>query len=843
MNKIAVIGTGYIGISTVIYFTKHGFDVTGIDVDNKKISLLKEGNLPQKDLLEWLGFDPKPYLLDSKFYNNFEILDKEEFDAIFVAIPTEKDGEPYFKILDAVINNIKSSKNKDTLTVVESTLMPGVSDEHVAPYLKNFAVAPRRDWFTDQEKTIETLPRIVGGNSDENTGKAYQVISHVCKKIHLCNYKEAELVKAVENSIRHLGAVYAQELAWTYPNLDIRKILKLASSKWNVPEYYPNVLGTSGYCLRKDEIVIIQINKEIKMITIEGLYKLYRTKKCYILSYNFDTNKIAFNKISRLHTRNSKTITFTTKGGKITTSEDHIMYIKTDGIWERKADKVSIGDILVYLDELKINKPIYKLPVISNCFPYYVTQNKQGNAYIDISKFILDNETYTTGRSKIKFTHKYHCRQDLPRYIKIDQQFLEILGFYIGEGSISKENHSYRIYFSFHKKEIHMINKVIKFLKRYNINYCKYDDKTYQVTQIKISNKPLARMFETMSGTNSYNAKIPEFLIFYPSPKNQRKNIISLLKGLLNSEGYIAKYPNVFEIFTASKILKNQLLFIFRAFGLKPVVRKHNNDEDISLHGRKSMMFMKDILNSDKLDRVIQKLKKQKSKHDTSYIHKETVKKIIHNPPEKVYSIDVESTNNFFTTGGLLVHNCIPLSTKYIEKARQTGLKYGNDIAKGIIGSDDLTSYKISRIIKDINPKSVGILGIAYLADIKVHILSGGKRLLDRLGTEETGDLWMKKDFYGKIKVNDPLYTNEELKEITKLNTFSFPNDLSQFEILILTAGHKYYQAVAKSTPELLIEATKSCRFILDNTGIWEGINFKCSYALVGRPGWLGKIK
>ena len=246
--KILVIGLGYIGISTALHFTKAGIKVYGMDLDLEKLALIRKGEMPQKDLEKWLDFKPKKYLKKLKVLHLPSIL-KENYDAIFVAIPTEKDGEPWFEPLENVIDMINTSINKDTLTIIESTLTPGIADKYIEPYLKNFAIAPRRDWFTDKDKTLETLPRIVGGNTNENTVKATKIISHICKHIYNCNYKEAQLVKACENTIRHIGAVFAQQLAWAYPDIDTRKVLKLASSKWNIPEYFANILGTSGYCI------------------------------------------------------------------------------------------------------------------------------------------------------------------------------------------------------------------------------------------------------------------------------------------------------------------------------------------------------------------------------------------------------------------------------------------------------------------------------------------------------------------------------------------------------------------------------------------------------------------
>ncbi len=247
--KILVIGLGYIGISTGLYFTKAGIDVYGIDLELEKLDQISKGEMPQKDLEKWLNFKPKKYLKKIKVSHHSACLSANKFDAIFVAVPTEKNGEPWFEPLENVIETITESKNKDTLTIIESTLTPGIADKYIEPYLKNFAIAPRRDWFTEKDKTIETLPRIVGGNTIENTKKASDIIGKVCKEIHICNYKEAQLVKAYENTNRHIGTVFAQQLAWAYPNIDTKKVLKLASSKWNIPEYLANILGTSGYCI------------------------------------------------------------------------------------------------------------------------------------------------------------------------------------------------------------------------------------------------------------------------------------------------------------------------------------------------------------------------------------------------------------------------------------------------------------------------------------------------------------------------------------------------------------------------------------------------------------------
>jgi nucleotide sugar dehydrogenase len=56
------------------------------------------------------------------------------------------------------------------------------------------------------------------------------------------------LIKSVENAYRHVGISLANQLARAYPDIDMREVLKLVGTKWNVPTYYPSV-GTGGYCI------------------------------------------------------------------------------------------------------------------------------------------------------------------------------------------------------------------------------------------------------------------------------------------------------------------------------------------------------------------------------------------------------------------------------------------------------------------------------------------------------------------------------------------------------------------------------------------------------------------
>ena len=217
--KIAVWGTGYIGLSTMVYFAKKKIKCIGYDINKEKIKKINSGTLPLEDLRKWFGFDIRGLVKQNylKATSNYKNLISKEFLVHFIAIPTEKDGKPYYKPLMSVLNNISKIKQENRtppIVIVESTLAPKVSDKKIIPFLKKkkmiigknilLSVAPRRDWFIEGGKNLENLDRVYGSTDEKSTKVTKDVLSIVCKKLHVASsYKVSEMVKSVENAYRH----------------------------------------------------------------------------------------------------------------------------------------------------------------------------------------------------------------------------------------------------------------------------------------------------------------------------------------------------------------------------------------------------------------------------------------------------------------------------------------------------------------------------------------------------------------------------------------------------------------------------------------------------------------
>ena len=281
--KIAVWGTGYIGLSTMVYFAKKKIKCVGYDVNKEKVKKINSGTLPLEDLRKWFGFDIKGLVKQNylKATSNYKNLITEDFLVHFIAIPTERDGKPYYRALMSVLDNISKIKkiNKHPpIVIVESTLAPKVSDKKIIPHLKRkklkvgenifLSIAPRRDWFIEGGKNLENLDRVYGSTDKKSTKITKDVLSIVCKKLHAAStYRVSEMVKSVENAYRHMDITLANQLSLAFPKDNIREVLKLVGTKWNVEAFHPGI-GAGGYCIPLSSRYILSQVKNLNKLSL-----------------------------------------------------------------------------------------------------------------------------------------------------------------------------------------------------------------------------------------------------------------------------------------------------------------------------------------------------------------------------------------------------------------------------------------------------------------------------------------------------------------------------------------------------------------------------------------------
>ena len=175
-----------------------------------------------------------------------------------------------------------------------------------------------------------------------------------------------------------------------------------------------------------------------------------------------------------------------------------------------------------------------------------------------------------------------------------------------------------------------------------------------------------------------------------------------------------------------------------------------------------------------------------------------------------------------FGTGGY----CIPLSSQYIlAGAKNPALL---SILQAAVATDRELPARVADAVIASSAKRVGILGLAYKGDLKVHTLSPTLRIVERL-----------KRCIDAVKVNDPYYSAEEIERICTAESFDFPHGLSEFDTVLIVADHRAYTSVNRSK---ILSSLANCKRIFDNTGIWRDIDFASrgiDYRLAGRENWL----
>ena len=144
--RIGVIGLGYVGLPLAVEFAKTGFNVTGIEVDNKKIAAINNGDNYISDIDDSLFLD----LVNKKRLqatNNTSIISKLDAISICVPTPLSKVNEPDVSYIIDAVNAIKTYLHKNLLIILESTTYPGTTREVILSTIEESGLIVGEDYF------------------------------------------------------------------------------------------------------------------------------------------------------------------------------------------------------------------------------------------------------------------------------------------------------------------------------------------------------------------------------------------------------------------------------------------------------------------------------------------------------------------------------------------------------------------------------------------------------------------------------------------------------------------------------------------------------------------------
>ena len=771
MSKVAVIGAGYVGLTTAACLADLGNDVVVVDINHEKIGQLKHHRVPfyEPGLSELVERNAKAGRL--KFTTAYEdAVPGAEYAIIAVSTPEGEGGEADLSYVEAAATSIAECMDGPLVVVNKSTVPPltgdMVSDVLRKPNRGHTAAVVSNPEFLREGSAIQDFmhpDRVVIGSHDRQAAeKVARLYAPLEAPILITpNIYTAEMVKYASNAFLAARISFINEIARICERVDADAKLVaegMGLDKRIGPSFLDAGIGYGGSCLVGDETVLIRCSDGVHLTRLDAAFaRFHESRSMDVLAWHAGTGSVEFFPVSAatLRPHEGEIVEVRTKmGRRVLCTPDH-PFVTREGL--KLAEELTTDDWLPIalqplqtpartltfdlLDGLKhagleredvIVRPKAAVlagvqarelrPALAIARSHDVLRaGALRLVEVDELNMALDSASLKTARNGTL----------VPMNIEAGPKFWRIVGLYLAEGHVSADGKRQRIQWSFdHHGEEDLVEEVRGFWARLGV---KADVRHLPTTtSVTVSSRILAGFWLGILevGRNCNDARMPDQI--WDQPIEHKR---ALLAGYWLGDGswsYIRGGPSVIlECGTTSPELADGLLRLLADLGVVASMRvgrtaKSTHDTYwIRCSGPDQVEKLLDLVPERERGSILASINQQKKRiaptgyrregESTAWVRVVDIKRKPHSG--HVYSLEVPGVHTFVTTGGLVTHNCFPKDVKALAALAER-FDYHPELLHAVmdINRDQrmLVIDKLRDCLEELPGSVVGLLGLAF---------------------------------------------------------------------------------------------------------------------------------
>ena len=279
---LGVVGLGYVGLPLAVEAANCGLKVLGFDINPERVQSISDCHSPIEDIS-----NEELSKSQQNFHATTESKELSNCKNIVISVPTPlTDYQPDLSYVINAAKTVGENLVKNQVVILESTTYPGTTTEVLIPNLENISgmkagddffvgYSPERIDPGNEVWKFKNTPKVISGINDISTQKIQSFYESIIDETVLVKgTKEAEMVKLLENTYRHVNIALINELAMLCKMLDIDiwEVVNAAKTKPFGFESFKPGPGVGGHCIPVDPEYLSfktrQIGKPVRFVEL-----------------------------------------------------------------------------------------------------------------------------------------------------------------------------------------------------------------------------------------------------------------------------------------------------------------------------------------------------------------------------------------------------------------------------------------------------------------------------------------------------------------------------------------------------------------------------------------------